>query len=267
LVRVRASHARGQRFKSSNAHHKINSMSIEEQIKLLIELQKLDSQIFRLKKELASQPVLIRNLEESFKEKEITLKRNEEEHKSLLVKHKEREGALQSKEEGIKKLQTQLYQLKTNKEYQAMEKEISSQKADVSVIEEEIIKILDRIDECIKEVARKKDILILERKGLEDQKKIIDAKTKEIEGQLQKLNSERAELSQKVEKVFLTKYERILNSKNGLAMVSVEHDACSGCNINLPPQVINEIRMQRELIFCGSCARILYIEEDAGGGQ
>jgi predicted nucleic acid-binding Zn-ribbon protein len=65
-----------------------------------------------------------------------------------------------------------------------------------------------------------------------------------------------------VDREYLSKYERILHSKDGLAMVNVEHDSCGGCNINLPPQVINEIRMKEELIFCQSCARILYIEEE-----
>lgn len=238
-------------------------MPVQDQIKLLIALQKLDSQIFKLTRELNNQPALIRNLEEAFKERETNLRKKEEELKALLMKKKERETELQAKEEGIKKLQVQLYQLKTNKEYQAMEKEIGGQKADVSVIEEDIIRILDEIDGCTKGIAGEKDALAGERRNLEEQKKLIDSRTKEIEASLQKLNSERSELAQNVENKFLAKYERILHSKNHPAMVKVEGNACGGCNMNLPPQVINEIKMNEELIFCGSCARILYIEEDA----
>ena len=69
---------------------------------------------------------------------------------------------------------------------------------------------------------------------------------------------------QKVEKEFLVKYERLIKSKEALAMVSIEGDACGGCNINLPPQVINEVKLKQDLIFCGSCARILYSEEEDG---
>jgi len=94
------------------------------------------------------------------------------------------------------------------------------------------------------------------------EKKKIEASSGEMEAALRKLSAERETLAQKVDKEYLSKYERILHSKDGLAMVSVEHDACGGCNINLPPQVINEIRMKEELIFCQSCARILYIEEE-----
>jgi hypothetical protein len=239
------------------------AMSTEEHIKLLIALQKLDSQIFKLRKELEGQPVFLSNLDEAFKEKETTLKGKEEELKGLTVKRKEKEGELQAKEEGIKKLQAQLYQIKTNKEYQAMDKEIAGQKADISVIEEAIIKVLDSTDECAKEITKEKNILGEERKKIDEEKKKLEIRTKDIEASLEKLNSERGVVAQKVDKKFLVKYERILHSKDGLAMVSVVDKACGGCNINLPPQVINEIKLKEELIFCGSCARILYIEEEA----
>ncbi|MBI4335401.1 MAG: hypothetical protein HY589_01960 [Candidatus Omnitrophica bacterium] len=235
-------------------------MSTAEQIKLLIGLQKLDGRIYKIRRELESHPILIRNLEEAFKEKESSLKKIEDELRASMIRRKEREMDLQVKEEGIKKLQAQLYQIKTNKEYQAMEKEIASQRADVSVIEEDIIKILDAIDERMKGAAAQKDILSKERGLLEEEKKKVEAKAKELGSELQTLTAERSESARKVDREYLAKYERILNSKNGLAMVSVENEACGGCNINLPPQVINEIRMKEELVFCGSCARILYIE-------
>lgn len=236
-------------------------MSTEEQIKLLVALQKLDSQIFKLKKELATQPLLIQNLESSFKQKEQALKATEEESKALALKRKDKEVSLQAKEDGIKKLQAQLYQIKTNKEYQAMEHEIATQKADVSVLEEEILKIFEQIDSCAKETAKQKELLNQQRGVFDAEKVKIESRTREMNASLEKLNAERSELAGKIDKIFLSKYERILNSKDGLAMVAVLSDACGGCNINLPPQVINEIRLKEELIFCGSCARILYIEE------
>ncbi|MCX5716557.1 MAG: C4-type zinc ribbon domain-containing protein [Candidatus Omnitrophica bacterium] len=236
-------------------------MSKEEQIKMLIQLQKLDSRIFAAKKELANQPLIIRALEEEFKNTEAGLKSVEEEQKALAIKRKERESDLQSKEDAIKKLQAQLYSIKTNKEYQAMEHEIASQKADASVIEEDILRFFDQSDECAKRVAQQKEALAQERKKFDEQKQVVDKRAKEIEASLAQVNAQRNELAHKADKEFLAKYERILHSKDGIAMVPVEGDACGGCNINLPPQVINEIRMNEDLIFCGNCARILYIEE------
>ena len=78
---------------------------------------------------------------------------------------------------------------------------------------------------------------------------------------MSKLNGERATLTQQVEPSILGKYERILANKDGLAMVRVEDEACQGCYMNVPPQVINEIKMAKGLVVCGNCSRILYIEE------
>ena len=83
---------------------------IHEQIKILVELQKIDSQIYRLKKELESQPAIKQKIETDFEKKKSHLKAAEDELKSAQLKQKEKEGDLQSKEEKIKKLQAQLYQ-------------------------------------------------------------------------------------------------------------------------------------------------------------
>src|SRR3990167_9254203 len=119
---------------------------IHEQIKILVELQKIDSEIYRLKKELESHPLLKQKIEADFEKKKSRMKAAEEELKSAQLKQKEKDGDLQSKEEKIKKLQAQLYQLKSNKEYTAMEMEIKGLKADNSVLEEEILKLLDVVD-------------------------------------------------------------------------------------------------------------------------
>ncbi|MEI8176047.1 MAG: C4-type zinc ribbon domain-containing protein [Candidatus Omnitrophota bacterium] len=235
-------------------------MSIEEQLVLLIGLQKLDGEIYRLRRDLAQHPVTIATLEAAFKQGEVDLKKADDDAKTAAVRKKELELDLEAKEAGIKKLQTQLFQLKTNKEYQAMQKEIESQKADVSLIEEGILQVFDRIDACGKEIVRQKEILEGRRQKFVAEKQTIEAQARQIDERLAGLIAERTTRAQKVDKEYLSRYERILASKDGVAMVPVEGDTCGGCNINLPAQVINEIRLKEELIFCGSCARILYTE-------
>jgi Zn-ribbon protein, possibly nucleic acid-binding len=74
------------------------------------------------------------------------------------------------------------------------------------------------------------------------------------------LNAQRVTLAAKVDKAILAKYDRILKGKDGLAVVPVAGDSCQGCFRILPSQVIHEIKTKKDLICCGSCARILYIE-------
>ena len=261
MVRALRSHRRGRRFKSYIVHHLNNMINLEEQIKLLVEMQGLDTQIFKLEGELTAIPLEIKKMEEDFKEKTANLKKLEEGLKALQVKRKEREGDLESKEGTIKKYQIQLYQLKTNKEYATMQEEIGRVKADNSVIEEEIIRLLDQIDAENRMIQKEKEFLKAEEIKLSAEKKDREDKSKRIETELKDRNLQREALAVKVDKMILVKYERIINSKEGLAVVPVRTDACQGCFRIMPPQVINEIKMKTDLIFCDNCARILYIEE------
>lgn len=235
--------------------------NLEEQIKLLVELQGLDTQILRLENELNSTPEKIKAIEDAYKEKTANLKKLEDGVRSLQVKRKEKEMELETKEGSIKKFQTQMYQVKTNKEYSALQEEIERAKADNSVIEEDIIKILDQVDARNKDIVREKDFLKKQEAESVEQKKKLNDDAAKIRSQLDNLQAQRTALAGKVEKTILSKYERIVKSKDGLAVVPVANESCQGCFRILPPQVINEIRMKAQLVFCENCARILYIEE------
>ncbi|MBL7068468.1 MAG: hypothetical protein ISS34_01240 [Candidatus Omnitrophica bacterium] len=236
-------------------------MNIAEQIKSLVELQKLDSQIYKHNMRKGRIPLLIKELEDGFQKKGEALKEEDSNLKSLLVRQKEKENDLASKEETIKKCEGQLYQIKTNKEYTAMQQEIKGYGADKSVLEDDILALLDETEAKKRIIEQHKAALKDEEKKLGEEKEKVNAELKEIEEKLNSLNAQRSEMTSKIDRGMLSKYERVLKGKDGLAMVPVVEDSCGGCNLNLPPQVINEIKMEKDLVFCESCARILYIEE------
>ena len=231
---------------------------MEDQIKLLIELQEMDTEIFAKKKALEAIPVRLKEMDDLLESKAGTVKVLEDEIKSLQVKHKEKEVDLETKEGTIKKHETQLFQVKTNQEYTALQKEIASIKADCSLLEEDIIGFLDRIEETQKRLAKEKEVLAGEKSKIDEEKKKMDEEKKKMESGLGELTKKREEFSAGIDKKYLSRYERILHNRDGLAMVPIEGDACGGCNMNLPPQVINEARKKKELVICGNCARILY---------
>ena len=236
-------------------------IDLEEQLKLLVELQGLDTQILRIERDLESIPQELKKMDDAFEEKKSDLKKSEEALKALQIKRKEKEIDLESKEGLIKKFQAQLYQIKTNKEYSALEGEIARAKADNSLIEEEILKIFDRMDAENQKISKEKEFLKVEEGKLALEKKKRGEEVSRIKAEAESLNAQRAVLAGKIEKTVLAKYDRIFKSKDGLAVVSVAGDSCQGCFRILPSQVIHEIRMKKDLVFCGSCARILYIEE------
>jgi hypothetical protein len=235
--------------------------NLEEQIKLLVELQRLDTHIFKLENELENIPEEIKALDDDFKNETATLKALEDGVKAFQLKRKEKEGDLESKEGTIKKYQSQLYQVKTNKEYSALQEEIGRVRADNSLIEEVIIKILDDIDVENNKVAKEKEIVKQKESGLASKKKKLSDEADRVKKELGALKAGRADLAAKVEKIVLSKYEKALKNRDGLAVVPVLNESCQGCFRVMPPQVINEIKMMKELIFCENCTRILYVEE------
>lgn len=229
-----------------------------DQIKSLVELQSVDSDAYLLKKELAAQPAVQKKLEAEFEAKKVHLKKAEEDLRHAQSKQKDKENDLASKEEKIKKLQVQLYSLKSNKEYQAMELEIKGLKADNSVLEEEIIRQIDAVDEVKKKVAQEKEQVAGEEKKFKDELEVLKKRAAELTAQVAALDEKRKSFIANVDPKVLPQYERILQKREGLAIAPVKKSSCGGCNMELPPQMINEIRMQDKLIFCESCSRILY---------
>lgn len=235
---------------------------IKEQIRFLVQLQEIDTKIYGLKREKEQFPQEMLELQKKFEDKKANLKDLEEKDKTLAIKRKEKEIDLASKEENVKKLNNQLATLKTNKEYQAMLAQIASLKTDNSVLEEEILRIMDEQDGLKERLMKEKSYLAEEERKFQEEKKKIDERLKEIGYAINDLSAKRERIIPSVEKRTHLAYERILKGKDGLALVAVKDCACQGCYIGVTPQVINEIKMQDKIITCESCARILYIEED-----
>lgn len=236
--------------------------SIKEEICKLVQTQDIDVKIFALSKEEKECPKILEAIISEYESKKARLKLLEDNKQKLTLKQKDKEGELAGKEESMKKSQGQMSLLKTNKEYQAKLTEIESYKADMSLIEEDILRIMEEIDVTKKQVDAEKNSLIDEEKKFNEKKSALNNRVKEIEGQVADLTGKRRVLTDSVEKTILKQYEHILHGKDGLALVKVKDNSCLGCHMTVPHQVVNEIKMYDHLITCGICARILYLEED-----
>lgn len=241
----------------------MQKINVEEQIGHLKKLQAVDGDIFRLRRERASKPKLIEDLEARRNDEQAAVRGIEEKIKANQVKRKQRELDLQAKEDGVKKLQAQLYQLKTNKEYQAMQQEIEGQKADKSRVEDDILVLMEEADTLNQGLAKEKALFADAEKHLNEDKKVIEGEIAALDKRMAELEAERAAAAVQVDKKVLAHYEKVLSGRDGVAIVAVKDNACQGCFMNLPPQMINEIKMNDKVITCESCARILYIEKEA----
>ncbi len=232
--------------------------AINEQIKILAELQKLDGEIYHLKKELSGHPELQKAAEASFEKKKANFKKADEDVKGIQKKQKESELDLQSKEDKIKKLQGQLYQLKTNKEYSAMDLEIKGLIADKSLLEEDILRFLDAVEEAKGKLAKEKELLAVEEKKFKEETDALKKQAAQLGSEIAGIEERRKQFVPNLDPRLVSQYERILTKREGLALAAVKNNACGGCHLELPPQIVNEISMHDKIITCEQCARILY---------
>ncbi|MFH1798747.1 MAG: C4-type zinc ribbon domain-containing protein [Candidatus Omnitrophota bacterium] len=236
------------------------NVSYKVQLEKLIQLQKIDSEAFDLKVRKESFPAKIKELDDSFEQKKAFMEAAEEElTKSLLAKNgKERE--LQESDEKIKKLEGNLYQIKTNREYTALKHEIDSLKADASLIEEEIIALFDKIDSAKETTDREKKNFELEKENEEKEKAVIKSEEKKLSDELNVLIAKREEYIGAISADVFNSYKRILENRGRTALAEVKNSFCSECNMQLRPQVVNEATLKKSVVFCENCGRILYAE-------
>lgn len=239
----------------------VTSISIKEQIKRLVELQKSDVDIYAFKRELEEKPARIQDLKDKFEQKKGTLKQLEEKLKLFQVDQKNHELDLKQKEDLIAKADQSLGLLKSNKEYQAKLYEIENYKADKSITEEKLLLLFDDIEDIRKKIELEKANVAQEEKAYLSEKKTVDDEIAVIDDRIKVLESQRNQLTPGVHPELLRRYEKILQNKDGLAIVPIKNHACGGCFMNVTEQVLNQIKMFEQIVSCDMCARMLYLEE------
>jgi len=231
-------------------------------IEKLIELQKIDSQIFALKKQVKEKSEGLNVFSVQIENKNTQIKGFEEELKQIQVKHKEKELDLQVKEESVVKQQVKLPQVKTNKEYNALLLEIEKMKADNSVLEEDVLKGFDRIDEFSFKIKKEKQDTNKQQEIFKQEKIFLEKEIKLLNSQIDDLILKKKSLIDSgIDAEALSLYEKILENKINLAIVPVINNCCQGCFMAVRPQTLNEIKIGK-LVTCEYCVRILYLASD-----
>lgn len=235
--------------------------SVEEKLRALYRLQKIDSKtddIQILKGEL---PMEVKDLEDELAGLKTRIGKIEDELKEMEENIVNRKNAIKEAEALIKKYQKQQNNVKNNREYDALSKEIELQKLDIQLGEK-------RMREATEEMSTKGEYLEASKKSIKEKEKNLKQKKSELEHIIEETDAEEKSLIKKskdqqakIEERLLQAYHRIRSSyKNGLAVVTVQRDSCGGCFNAIPPQTQMEIRQHKKIIVCEHCGRILVDE-------
>lgn len=238
-------------------------MSLKDELRKLIELQYFDTEIHSLKeKKNIEKPQELEDLKNAFEKRKQQFSSFQEKVKQSQLKRKELELDLSSKEGNVRKAQGDLYQLKTNKEYQVKLREIESLKADASLLEEDVINVLDKIEEEENKVNEEKEKLAGEENDFREKEKKIKEELKSLEIEIKGLEDKRKIMTDTIDRNIFSAYERLIAIRSGLAIAAADTEHCGACHIRITAQQINEIKMYKDLVMCENCVRILYIKED-----
>ncbi|MDD5069362.1 MAG: hypothetical protein PHV17_01435 [Candidatus Omnitrophica bacterium] len=238
-------------------------MDLKQEITKLVDLQEIDLKIYQLdQKKSVEIPAKIDKLNKEFELQTQALNDAQDLFKDAHLKKKDAELNLAQKEEALLKGQGQLYKLKTNKEYQAKLTEIAALKADVSVLEENVLKSMETISLAEAKIASEKQSLSEKEKKSKEEISLLTSEIKECEISQKVLEDKRLGLSRDVDPKILATYEKLVKTRSGLAIAKVVNNSCGACYMSVTAQVINELKMYKDLVMCATCMRILYIDEN-----
>jgi len=237
--------------------------NMNQQIEYLIRLQETDSKILSLTRTVNEFPFRIRAAELPLKESQTALDTAKQKIDLLEKKKRDKESGLDDVNVRIQKMKGRTSEIKTNKEYQALLKEIEAVEKERSTIEDEILVIMEEIDACSKQKKTAEATFIVEKKKIEELKKKIDNDRSEIEKELSSVKEQRAGIAAFIDRELFDQYVILIEACHGIAVTEVKGEICQGCNMNIPPQLFVEIKKQEEMFNCPQCRRLLYYRNNS----
>ena len=242
----------------TNNNEKMQELTVEEKLQNLYELQRIDTEIDKIKTLRGELPLEVQDLEDEIAGLETRIENLKVELGELDKTSSTRKMDIKKAEEAIKKYSEQLDNVRNNREYDALSKEIEFQKLEIELQEK-------RIREAQKAKAEKEALMEESKKRYEDKVSDLEAKKGELNDIINETHKDEESLQTKSEELAATIDERLLiayrrirsNARNGLAVVTVDRDACGGCFNKIPPQRQLDIRSRKKIIVCEYCGRIL----------
>lgn len=242
----------------------VNEMSVEERLRALFDLQKVESEIDKIRTLRGELPLEVQDLEDEIEGLETRVSNLETEIKRLNDQIVAKKNEIKDAGVLIKKYESQQMNVRNNREFDSLNKEIEFQRLEIELCEK-------RIREFTGEMNNKKELVDSSTTLLNERQADLAAKKAELEEivsetqvEEERLNSKSKEIEGHIDDRLLTAFKRIRkNARNGLAVVTIQRDACGGCFNKIPPQRQMDIKSRKKIIVCEYCGRILVDDIDA----
>lgn len=236
---------------------------MQKHLKLLETLQEIDLKMDVRANERQGLLAEKGALEERLAEASRNLAVRQEEQAALSAEKEGIEETLATERENIVRSEARLTEIKTQKEYQAVLKEISSAKKVLGELEEQLLQMMTQIEECTKEISGIEGDLAELQKNVDVQSQEIAGKIAQLDSDLATRDVQRKEVVGSLPASLVNRYSMLRERRQGIAVVEAREGSCLGCNMNLPPQTYNTLYRGDELISCPHCQRVLYLRQEA----
>jgi predicted nucleic acid-binding Zn-ribbon protein len=231
-----------------------------EQLRLLLDLQEVDEAIAEARLKQRKLPDLVAKELAAFTEAEEALKEAEQTLADLETSRRDKEGQLEEQEAHMQRLKGHLKEITNTREYQAYIQEMDGVQRTVGQLEEEILGILADIDGIREQVAERRKDFDAHRQIYETERAKVDEELARIEKDVEAAQAAKAERSAKIQPALLKRYDKI-NAQMRRALVAVESYSCGGCHMNVPPQLVSEVKRANQIHQCPHCHRLLFVPE------
>jgi uncharacterized protein len=237
---------------------------LNPQLRPLIDLQALDLRILEIIEQQKKVPQQINAAEAPLKEIRKRLEDSSASVEALIKDRRSYERDLEAHEGQVQKLRGRLSELKTNKEYQAHLFEIEMANKKKSEMEDHVLSLMERIEKAQQETKEAQGSVVEAERAFSESQKALQALADRLASEFAQLEQKRTELTALLNKDMLDRYSRLKAMRKDLALAPVRSGICCGCRLQLPPQLVAQVKRSDALLSCSYCNRILYWEGESG---
>ncbi len=234
---------------------------MNEQLKLLVDLQEIDTAILSIAEEIEALPIKLSKAKTQLKETNASFEKIKAEYEKADKKKKQKYDELEEMQEKISKLKAKGSEIKTNKEYEAHLKEIKTFEEKKYQIEDEILSIMETLDTLTKDMKKEEPKLKKAEEDFKREEKTLEGEKNRLYSEMESYKFKRKEIVRKIDEETYEKYMSLTKSAGGIAVVETRNEVCLGCNTNIPPQLYNDIKEDKGIFTCYYCNRFLYYKE------
>ena len=225
--------------------------------KLLI-IQERDCELARCRRELLDIPSLQKAANGLLDKHNVSIAGAKDAVKASLVTLKQREIEIDTLRQQVSKLREQQFQIKSNEEFKVLNREIAAQQEKVRLLEDNAIALMEASEKAKQEEESMKAALARAQEEVKSELQRLEERRKNLENEQGRLQAERKVLAADIPEDWMVHYDRVMENRKDVALVGVANNCCNGCQMKLPPHILQDAKRAEAIVNCTFCGRLLY---------